>query len=470
MEYFVRPWKHQLEAIERAKSVDDFALFFDMGAGKTATTINIVRHKYAEQQRLMRTLILCPVGVVTNWKREWAMHSKVGGRVVILDGSQVKRRKTVQAEKDKRPAPIFITNFEALTMQDLLQDLLEWEPEILIIDESQRLKNHKAKRTKAAILLADLAKHHYILSGTPILNCSRDIWAQYRILDKGETFGNNYYAFEKKYFIDKNSGMPKHVYFPKWVPREGIEEVFQDMIYRKAMRVMKKDCLDLPPLIRTRIDVEMAPEQKRVYESMKRDFIAYLNDQACVAQLAITKALRLLQILAGFVKLDSGEEVALKENPKLEALEEIIDDLPHGSKAIIWATFKENYRQISNMLVKKKIGFTSFHGEVKASERQANIDRFQTDPDCRFIIANQAAGGVGINLTAASYSIYYSRNFSLEQDLQSEARNYRGGSEIHEKITRIDIVCPNTIDEIVLDALTRKLDLAESILDLRGKL
>jgi SNF2 family DNA or RNA helicase len=203
---------------------------------------------------------------------------------------------------------------------------------------------------------------------------------------------------------------------------------------------------------------------------MKRDFIAYLNDQACVAQLAITKALRLLQILAGFVKLDSGEEVALKENPKLEALEEIIDDLPHGSKAIIWATFKENYRQISNMLVKKKIGFTSFHGEVKASERQANIDRFQTDPDCRFIIANQAAGGVGINLTAASYSIYYSRNFSLEQDLQSEARNYRGGSEIHEKITRIDIVCPNTIDEIVLDALTRKLDLAESILDLRGKL
>jgi SNF2 family DNA or RNA helicase len=102
---------------------------------------------------------------------------------------------------------------------------------------------------------------------------------------------------------------------------------------------------------------------------------------------------------------------------------------------------------------------------VTGRQRQENIDRFQTDRDCRIMIANQGAGGVGCNLTAASHSIYYSRNFSLEHDLQSEARNYRGGSEIHTKITRIDLVAPDTIDATVLKALADKVNVADAILN-----
>jgi SNF2 family DNA or RNA helicase len=102
--------------------------------------------------------------------------------------------------------------------------------------------------------------------------------------------------------------------------------------------------------------------------------------------------------------------------------------------------------------------------------RQEAIDSFQNDPSVRVMIANPAAGGVGVTLTAASYMIYYSRDFSLENDLQSEARCHRGGSEAHEKITRIDIVAPGTIDEVILEALERKENLATKILAIREKL
>jgi len=468
LKFFVEPWKHQFEGVKRATKQRDYAFFFEQGTGKTATLINTLRIRYAENQRLLRTLILGPMAVVVNWQREFHKHSQVGNRAIALLGSQTERRKVFAKEKDKRPAPIFITNFEALNMQDLLQDFLNWGVEILTIDESQKIKNHKAKRTKSCILLADRTKHNYILSGTPILNCSRDIWSQFRVLDRGQTFGSNYYAFEKKYFIDKNSGMPRHVYFPKWVPREGIEATFQAMIYEKAMRVLKKDCLDLPPLVRQKMFVELAPEQKKLYKSMERDFIAYLEDDACVANLAITKALRLQQIASGYLKMESGEEITLKENPRLAALEDILETIPQTEKIIIWAVFKKNYAQISELLNKMKIGYTELHGGTE--DKQASIDKFQNDPECRVIIANPKAGGVGVNLTAASYMTYYSRDFSLESDLQSEARNYRGGSEIHEKITRIDLVATGTIDEVILEALEAKLDLATSILDLRTRL
>ena len=86
------------------------------------------------------------------------------------------------------------------------------------------------------------------------------------------------------------------------------------------------------------------------------------------------------------------------------------------------------------------------------------------------MIANQGAGGIGINMTEASYSIFFSRNFSLEHDLQAEARNYRGGSEMHQKVTRIDLVSPGTIDELISEALANKQNMAEKILDWKDKL
>lgn len=470
MNYLIPPWNHQLKAIERATApgVRDFALLFDMGTGKTSTTINILRHRFAENGRILRTLILCPVAVCDNWPREFAMHSKVGAHVKVLKGSEKKRIADFQSG-----GAIFVTNFEALQMKGLLQAILQWGVEVFVVDESQRIKNPQAVRTKMSILIADQAKHRYILSGTPILNKPLDIWSQYRVLDKGESFkdslGNplNFYAFRGRYFTDDNAGMPAHRHFPKWTTNAGTNDDLHHIIYRKAMRVMKSECLDLPDLVTVPVYVELGDEQKKLYDQMKRDFIAFLKSgEAIVASIALTKALRLQQLVSGFAKTESDVEVQLKSNPRLTALEDLIVDLVPTQKVIVWATFAHNYKMIAEICERLELPYAELHGQMKG-DRQAEIDRFNNDPECRVMIANQQAGGVGVNLTASSAAIFYSKNFSLEQDLQARARNYRGGSEIHQKVTHYDLIATGTIDEIINTALADKMSTAEQILAVR---
>ena len=469
---FLKPlWEHQKDTLELAKDRPHHALFHEMGVGKTATTVNLLRYKCALAKRQLRTLIICPVVVCENWKREIAIHSRMIGATCVLKGSG-KARLEIFRDYEKRREGNFIaiTNFEAVQMRELYLALMQWKPEVLIIDESQRVKNPKAQRTKFIIALSDLVPYKYLLSGTPILNNPMDIYSQYRILDGGETFGKNYYAFRNQYFYDKNAGMPSQKYFPDWRPRGGTLEVFNQKIYKKANRVLKKDCLDLPPLVKQRVFVELGTEQEKMYESMKKHFIAYLSDKKCVAQIALTKCLRMQQILSGFFVSDEGEVTRFKDNPRIKALIELVEDLVTDHKIIIWATFQENYAQLQEALAHIPFNFAFLTGGLTDRQRQKHIDSFQNDPETRIMIANQGAGGVGVNLTAADYAIYFSRNYSLEQDMQSEARNHRGGSEVHEKITRVDIVAQGTLDELILEALYRKEDMANTILSLKEKI
>ena len=119
---------------------------------------------------------------------------------------------------------------------------------------------------------------------------------------------------------------------------------------------------------------------------------------------------------------------------------------------------------IADLCQDMNIEYAEIHGDISNAKRIDEMDRFRKDPKCRVMIANQAAGGTGVNLVEASYAIYYSKGFSLEHDLQSEARNHRGGSEMHSKVTRIDLVAKGTIDEVINEALKNKQNIAETIL------
>jgi SNF2 family DNA or RNA helicase len=459
-------WKHQEEIIEKALKHDSYAIFAEMGVGKTCISIQILRRRYTEKKRLMRTLVLAPPVVVPSWGREFLAFSKVGHRAHQIRGSGKERVELLKQHADEDC--ILITNFESLLMPGVFQALKKWKPEILVVDESHKLKSVNAKRTKLAIEISDLARYKLILTGTPILNSAMDIWSQFRILDGGDTFDLNFYAFRAKYFYDKNAGMPSQKHFPDWKPRPGIDAEFNRMIYRKATRVLKSECLDLPPLVRQRIEVELSPEQARMYKDMRDDFVAYLGDKACVATIALTKGLRLQQIISGFwIDEDEEQAHAFSKNPRLEALKELLGSIASTAKVIVWASFRHNYADLSRVGTELGLPTVSLFGGMTDKARQEGIDSFQTDDKVRVMIANPAAGGVGVTLTAASYMIYYSRSFSLEHDLQSEARCHRGGSEIHDKITRIDIVAPETIDEVILGALERKENLASSILKIR---
>ena len=475
-------WEHQKNAIELSQNMPELALFFEMGTGKTRTTIDILRHRFAANGRLLKTLIVCPKIILQNWKEEFLKYSRVSERdIVILTGSGDKRCKLlVEAAKGggltiERPK-IFITNYEAFDekMAKLYDLFWEYGFEAMVADEAHYIKNPESKRARRLVKLSDTVKNKYALTGTPILNTAMDVFMIFRFLDGGKTFGSNFWAFRSKWFEDENARFAgKQGYYPKFIPRPETYAAFTDLIYRKALRALKKDCLDLPPLVEETIHIELSKEQRKLYEEMKKQYVAYIDDlkgegkpRAVVAQLAITKALRLMQILTGYCKTDEGEIYRIKENPRLDALSELLELHSPGHKIIVWSIYHENYADIAEVCRRHGIGYAELHGGIK--DKDAQMRKFRSDPSCRVMIANQKAAGIGVNLVESDLSIYYSKNFSWGQDEQSESRNYRGGSEIHEKVTRIDLTVKGTMDELIAEALANKQNISERILDWRG--
>lgn len=465
-------WKHQLEAIKAGEVLTNLGLFFEMGTGKSRTIIEILRRRYAAAERIKKTIIFCPVIGCPNWKEEFAKFSKINPKdIVVLNKAGKKRVEMFMSAvgEDLSRGKIIITNYEATEMKDLYNLLKLWNPEIVVCDESQRLKNPQSVRAKKVVALADAAEHVYILTGTPILNSPMDLFMQFRILDGGDTFGTNFYTFRACYFHDANAGFKgKQSYFPKWEIRKEAFDAIQERIKTKTLRVLKKDCLDLPPLVRQNVYVEMSSQQSKAYKEMLQDYITFVESKKglpapVVAQLAVTKALRLQQIVTGFAKDDKGDIHRL-DAPRLTALEELLENLTPHHKVIVWSEFKENYKMIAEVCQKLGVDFREIHGDIGHKERIQNMEEFRKDPSVRVMVANQGAGGVAINLVEADYSIYYSKGFKLEHDLQSEARNHRGGSEMHSKVTRIDLVAKGTIDELISEALSKKQHISERIL------
>jgi len=410
------------------------------------------------------------------------MYSKINPvDIVVLtsDGKKRVREFIRWAGDDLKRPKVFVTNYHATQMKDLFELMVRYQFEVVVVDESQRVKNPTGKMALAVARLADQAKYKYILTGTPILNSPMDLFMQYRVLDSGETFGKNFYGFRASYCEDKNSRRQgTQGYFPKWEVRESMYPIIQDKISKSSIRVMKSECLDLPPLVRQELDVELSAEQKRLYNEMLKEYIAFVDEleksdkpRTITAQIAATKALRLQQICSGYASIEqTGEELELKDVPRLSVLGDLLEDLTPNHKVIVWAIFKQNYKMISKLCDKLGIKYTTLTGDDTANKKVANMDSFRKDPSIRVMIANQSAGGTGVNLVEASYAIYYSKGFSLEADLQSEARNHRSGSEIHEKVTRIDLIARDTIDELVTEALVNKQNVAEHILKFREKL
>jgi SNF2 family DNA or RNA helicase len=299
-----------------------------------------------------------------------------------------------------------------------------------------------------------------------------DIYSQFRFLDKGQAFGHNFFSFRARFFEDKNRAMPASKYFPQWKPIKGADRKIKELIEPVSMYVEKTQCLSLPPLVKKVIEVPMGKEQQRLYESMKKDLVATITgsdgvDRHSIADLAIVKALRLMQILSGHIKVEgvNGEDdktIHIKDNPRKDALYQLLEDIAPYEKCIVWAVFKSNYEDIREVCNKLKLKYVEINGEVKDKDEQAH--QFRTDPDVRVLIGNPQSGGTGLNLVEASCMIYYSRTFSLEADLQSEARCWRGGSEIHQKITRIDLVCPESLDSLVVKCLASKQELSDKVL------
>ena len=459
----------QKKTIDVCKERDSYGIFAKMGTGKTCAAIQIIRNIYNENKRNHRTLILCPVAVVYNWYNEIGKFSNIS-----LDTVHVSTQSATRAAKAGKfiaanESGIIITNYESLRNKQLMNLLSLWKPEIIICDESHMLKSPTSLQSKMVHRLALTAKYRYLLTGTPILNSVLDVFMQYKIMDLGKTFGNNFFSFRLRYFINENSAKP-WLSYPSWIPNSSMYPELMDKMHASCVRVRTEECLDLPDRIEQTYHVTMSAEQTRVYKEMKRDFMSFMQNSAglsstVLAEQAMTKAIRLQQIVTGFCVADTGEIVQFDTTPRLEAVEELLEQITKTDKCIVWCSFVHNYRQIESVCAKLKLDYVSITGEQSALKKQEAVDLFQSSTGPKVCIANRKAAGLGINLTAAAYSIIYSRNFSLAEEEQANARNYRKGSEIHERIVKIDLIAKDTIDELVVSALKNKQRVADIIVD-----
>lgn len=497
----IRPlWAHQAKVVDYVTEydVDYYALFHDMGTGKTRTAIEIYRQKCTKAGRLLKCLIIGPLATVQSWKREIIANSNIKeSSISVIDGKKpggkVVTLKQKIAQLDAKYG-IYIINTDTVGNSNLWPIIQKLGIEFLIVDEAHNFKNATAKRTKELMAFSRTVKHKYTLTGSPVLQNALDLWAQFYILSP-DILGANFFSFRSQYFYDGNAAMPSHIHFPDWkvkdakyfniLRRQGVAEEelakqslenLNAVIYRHANRVMKKDVLDLPPITYQVLDVPLSREQERIYNEMQEHLVANLDDseddlreiledmpEVMQADLAIVKTLRLMQICAGVVKPDDGVAKMLEKVPRLEMLEETLREITAGTdnKVIIWSIFKPTYWAIATVCDKLGLPYVFLTGETK--DKQASMDSFNDNPEIRVIIANQGAGGTGVTLNAANYSLYYSRSFNLAHDLQSEARNYRGGQT--RNVTRIDLVAPETIDAEIVTALAEKKAHAEDILD-----
>lgn len=471
-EYLSPPYEWQKTLNKMGSEMNDLAVFADMGTGKTKGIIDVLRYDYAKFKRVRKTLVLSPLVTLYNWKDEFLKQSRIpASRIHIMQGSTDKKLKILREGIASNPCQVVIGNYEMMISPKVVEALMAWEPEIIVMDESHYLKNYKAKRSKTVHLLAMRAKRKIIASGTPMTNSLTDIFMQFKILDNGATFGTNFFTFQRTYMYDENQRWAHlHTHFPKWAPRPEMLDELQGKIYAKGIRVNKEDCVDLPPFVQEVYAVELSPAQRKLYKQMEDDYVSFVEQNGMkgvsVAQTAMTKALRLQQIVTGYVKLDDGQEVEIEDNPRLTALEELIIALHEKHKVIIWCAFIPNYRVISKMLKGLGVKHVFITGEENLAEKKESMDALNSDPDVRVCIANRKAGGIGVNLVAASYSIVYSRNYSLEQELQSRDRNYRGGSNIHERVTKIDLCARDTVDEGVTAALVEKKEVADRVIEI----
>jgi SNF2 family DNA or RNA helicase len=206
----------------------------------------------------------------------------------------------------------------------------------------------------------------------------------------------------------------------------------------------------------------MTDEQKKIYNKLKKEARAIIEDEEVSYTNKLTEIIKLHQVTCGFTKTDSGEIISFKTNPKLEELKSILEET--SGKSIIWANYVYNIKEIIEMLEETygKESVVSIYGAISVDARKEAVERFQTDDRCKFLVGNPSVGGYGLTLTASRNVIYFSNSYNLEHRDQSEDRAHRIGQTA--KVTYIDLLVPDTIDQLVLDSLNNKRDLSKEIL------
>ena len=460
-------YKHQVRAANMAmiqfaaKQPAGFGLLFEMGCGKTLTAIAIMGTLYIRRE-ITRVLVVAPTSVCSVWPHDLAAFAAFPFQASVLLGEKEKRLEALCKLTDWPDTAnrllVAVINYEATHREGILEALQDYDADLIICDESQRIKNPKAAQSKAVQQLGDAARFRLILSGTPVQNSVMDLYSQYRFLDPA-VFGTNFYTFRNRYCQMGGYGgheITGYQHMDELVKKE----------HSIALRVTKAECLDLPAETFVRRYVRLDPDAYRLYAQIARTSCAALESGGHItAATVLTRLLRLMQLTGGFIQEDEADTPRPVSTAKLDALDDILEDYVResGHKLVIFARFRAEIDAICGLLSRRGIRYGRIDGTVPMEQRGAVVEDFQQNPDPMAFVAQIQTAGLGITLHAASAAVFYSLDFNYANYAQALARIHRIG-QAH-PVTYIHLLAEHTIDDQVLDALERKEDLARTIVD-----
>jgi hypothetical protein len=477
-----KPFKHQQAYLDAHVEDAAYALYWEMGVAKTKPIIDTIGHLF-ESGEINGALVLAPKNVSPNWVNDeipdhfgldperytvflWDT-AKANGK-----GYQEKLAEFLATPTDK--LAILVQSYDAIMTErrkgtkrgvlkgkEAAKQFLVDRRCMFVLDESARIKGPDTKRTKRVMAASKYAPFKRILTGTPVPNSPFDVYTQLKFLDADvwRRIGCGTYAAFKAMFgvwIEherKDNGQR----FKQLVDYQNLATL-NKIVDSMGERLLKDEVLDLPPKLYDKRTFDMSPEQKRIYDELKREFVIWLdNGDAVTAPLAITRMLRLQQVTSGYCPTDDGKVLRIEPNARLACLMDLLEDVPH--QAIIWAKFQDDIDQISEAIGDDCV---VYDGRVSQTDREIRREAFKAG-DVKYFVANPAAAGEGLTLHMAKTVIYYNSTYKLGDRLQSEDRAHRAGMD-DRPVQYIDIVARGTIDRAILRALRTKSDLAAQVL------
>lgn len=494
------PMKHQAIGLAKMDGKRNFAALMEQGTGKTWLIMADAERCYLAN-KIDALLVIAPNGVHTNWvKREIPTHMSIETKSYVWKGTPTSKKRQQELEdffapwhlERRRPLMVFSINIDSVNTKhgyDVIERFIAFSRTMAVVDESTRIKNAKALRTKKTIKLGRNATCRRILSGTPMPKSPIDLFSQFDFLKSGLLGTKSLAAFTAEYAVlmdmddpdmqaimrnlaGKVHGMPQVVKKDEYG-----RPMFKNLARLSAMiephsyRVKKEDCLDLPPKVYSPIFFELSNKQKDVYKQLEIEYEYLFQDsdsgvEENMSFAAIAARTKMKQVTSGFINI-YGDPVLMDaaDNPRMSTFIDLVETLEENDdqqQFIVWAMFDQELEQIMSVLNKMGIPCAKYAGDTPKASRDDIIDNFQAGK-IRAFVGNAAAGGIGITLTAANTAIYYSCSYDNELRKQSEDRCHRIGTV--KTVTYYDLIGEDTLDEDIMRSLSNKSRLSDIVID-----
>lgn len=468
------PYAHQVEALEKIKGRQSFALLMGMRTGKTKVAIDDwVRSD------LRDLIVVAPAGVYKVWLTELQKHLPddfARTCAVWESGAGAVDRQTMN--RCLRVIPdarrVLLMNVEALSSagtglaKECAYEFVNRGEAMMIVDESTIIKNPSSNRTYAVCALGTLARSRRILSGLPTPRSPLDAYAQFTFLDPAilgyggnrnhDEFMRGYDKFFARYAVTRPMmvGARRIKIVTGYQHAEEIHDRIQPHSYRKLLR----DCSDVPDKLYIKREVELTGAQRKAYAEMRKYMTTQLeNGEFATAGEMVTCILKLHQICCGHVSDEMGTRHAIASH-RMTAMREVLQE--YDGKAVVWCSYDWDVRAVSRFLRDEhgERAVAQFWGGNEATREEDNR-RFQQDPECLYMVATPASGGRGRDWSAAKLLVYYSNTDNLEHRDQSEERASAVAQA--DKVTVVDLIARGTVEERIVKSLRSKIDMAATI-------